>query len=212
MPSGRTSMPGLQATDLLATLPACSGRRHNQLCRLSHECKLGDQTKDDADKEPREERSCGRSQTSLYNETRTHLALDKDAPVSRPVQRTGVVRSLAILGGLHHNYACVFGTHSHRLQQHRPLLGLEPVDNVAARQGMARIRSARAHTRPGRSFRLHSENTRCATGVRRRGHPRFPVSEISRHSRAESACAIRCTGRTPRGRGRAALRRLASSL
>jgi hypothetical protein len=42
-----------------------------------------------------------------YNETRTHLALDKDAPVSRPVQRTGVVRSLAILGGLHHNYARV---------------------------------------------------------------------------------------------------------
>jgi hypothetical protein len=39
-----------------------------------------------------------------YNETRTHLALDKDAPVSRPVQRTGVVRSLAILGGLHHHY------------------------------------------------------------------------------------------------------------
>jgi transposase InsO family protein len=24
-----------------------------------------------------------------YNETRTHLALDKDAPVSRPAQRTG---------------------------------------------------------------------------------------------------------------------------
>ena len=39
-----------------------------------------------------------------YNETRTHLALNKDAPVSRPVQRTGVVRSLAILGGLHHHY------------------------------------------------------------------------------------------------------------
>src|SRR5471030_1178561 len=97
MPSGRTSMPALQATDLLATLPACSGRRQNHPCRLSHECKLGVQTKDDADKEPREERSCGRSQTSLYNETRTHLTLDKDAPVSRPVQRIGVVRSLAIL-------------------------------------------------------------------------------------------------------------------
>src|ERR1700730_6724578 len=100
MPCGRTSRPGLQATDLIATLLACSGRRHNQLCRLSHECKLGDQTKDDADKELREERSCGRSQTSLYNETRTHLAL-----VSRPVQRIGVVRSLAFLGGLHHHYA-----------------------------------------------------------------------------------------------------------
>jgi hypothetical protein len=39
-----------------------------------------------------------------HNETRTHLAWDKDAPVSRPVQRTGVVRSVAILGGLHQNY------------------------------------------------------------------------------------------------------------
>jgi hypothetical protein len=57
-------------------------------------------------------KSCAR----YYNETRTHLALDKDAPVSRPVQRTGVVRSLAILGGLHHHYtrAEVFGTHNGR--------------------------------------------------------------------------------------------------
>jgi transposase InsO family protein len=45
-----------------------------------------------------------RSYARYYNEMRTHLALDKDAPVSRPVQRTGVVRSLAILGGLHHQY------------------------------------------------------------------------------------------------------------
>src|SRR5258708_20936495 len=80
MPSGRTSMPGLQATDLLATLPACSGRRHNQLCRLSHERKLGDQTKDDADKGPREERSCGRSQTSLYNGSRPHSQLGWKTP------------------------------------------------------------------------------------------------------------------------------------
>jgi hypothetical protein len=46
-----------------------------------------------------------KSYARYYNETRTHLALDKDAPASRPVQRTGVVRSLAILGGLHHRYA-----------------------------------------------------------------------------------------------------------
>jgi len=46
-----------------------------------------------------------KSYARYYNETRTHLALDKDAPVSRPVQRTGVVRSLAIPGGLHHHYA-----------------------------------------------------------------------------------------------------------
>jgi transposase InsO family protein len=46
-----------------------------------------------------------KSHARYYNETRTHLALGKDAPVSRPVQRTSVVRSLAILGGLHHHYA-----------------------------------------------------------------------------------------------------------
>jgi transposase InsO family protein len=46
-----------------------------------------------------------KSYARYYSETRTHLALDKDAPVSRPVQRTGVVRSRAILGGLHHHYA-----------------------------------------------------------------------------------------------------------
>ena len=45
-----------------------------------------------------------KSYARYYNETRTHLALEKDAPVSRPVQRTGVVRSRAILGGLHHHY------------------------------------------------------------------------------------------------------------
>jgi transposase InsO family protein len=46
-----------------------------------------------------------KSYVRYYNETRTHLALDKDAPVPRPVQRGGVVRSRAILGGLHHHYA-----------------------------------------------------------------------------------------------------------
>ena len=45
-----------------------------------------------------------KSYARYYSETRTHFALDKDAPVSRPVQRTGVVRSRAILGGLHHHY------------------------------------------------------------------------------------------------------------
>ena len=46
-----------------------------------------------------------KSYARYYNETRTHLALHKDAPVPRPVQRDGVVSSRAILGGLHHHYA-----------------------------------------------------------------------------------------------------------
>jgi hypothetical protein len=33
--------------------------------------------------------------------------LNKDAPVSRPVQRTGNINSRAILGGLHHHYVRV---------------------------------------------------------------------------------------------------------
>jgi hypothetical protein len=96
MPSGQTSMLELPANVLLATHPACSERRHHQPCRRPYERKLGDQTKDDTDKEPREERSCGRSQTLLYNGIRTHRSLNKDAPVSRLVQRAGVIRSRAI--------------------------------------------------------------------------------------------------------------------
>ena len=42
-----------------------------------------------------------------YNDLRTHRSLDKDAPFSRPVQRTGSITSLALLGGLHHQYVRV---------------------------------------------------------------------------------------------------------
>jgi transposase InsO family protein len=48
-----------------------------------------------------------RSYTRYYNDIRTHRSLDKDAPVSRPVQRTGSISSHAILGGLHHHYVRV---------------------------------------------------------------------------------------------------------
>src|SRR6476619_7102985 len=47
------------------------------------------------------------SYADYYNSVRTHRSLNKDAPVSRPVQRTGVIWSRAILGGLHHRYARV---------------------------------------------------------------------------------------------------------
>src|ERR1700746_1928946 len=104
MPSGRTSMLELPANVLLAAHPACSERRHHQSCRRPYERKLGDQTKDDADKEPPEERSCGRSQTLLYNGVRTHRSFNKDAPISGLVQRSDIISWHAILGGLHHQY------------------------------------------------------------------------------------------------------------
>ena len=48
-----------------------------------------------------------RSYACYYNDIRTHRSLDKDAPTSRPVQRTGIINSRAILGGLHHHYVRV---------------------------------------------------------------------------------------------------------
>ena len=45
-----------------------------------------------------------KSYAHYYNGVRTHRSLNKDAPVSRSVQRTGVTSSRAILGGRHHHY------------------------------------------------------------------------------------------------------------
>jgi transposase InsO family protein len=45
-----------------------------------------------------------KSYAHYYNGVRTHRSLNKDAPVSHSVQRTGVISSRAILGGLHHRY------------------------------------------------------------------------------------------------------------
>ena len=39
-----------------------------------------------------------------YNEARTHLSLDKDAPRSRAVQALGRILPIPQLGGLHHQY------------------------------------------------------------------------------------------------------------
>ena len=48
-----------------------------------------------------------RTYAGYYNVIRTHRSLDKDAPVSRPVQRTGIISSHPIHGGLHHHYVRV---------------------------------------------------------------------------------------------------------
>ena len=44
------------------------------------------------------------SYMQYYNEVRTHLSLNKDAPVSRAVDRAGHILCRPILGGLHHQY------------------------------------------------------------------------------------------------------------
>jgi transposase InsO family protein len=44
---------------------------------------------------------------AYYNHVRTHLLLDKDAPLVRPIRRFGNIAARPILGGLHHQY-CQF--------------------------------------------------------------------------------------------------------
>ena len=39
-----------------------------------------------------------------YNQTRTHLALNKDCPFERPIKRFGSVVATPVLAGLHHQY------------------------------------------------------------------------------------------------------------
>jgi transposase InsO family protein len=48
-----------------------------------------------------------RAYVRYYNDVRTHRSLNKDAPVSRPIQRVGSINSHRILGGLHHHYVRV---------------------------------------------------------------------------------------------------------
>src|ERR1700716_2320626 len=45
-----------------------------------------------------------KSYAAYYNETRTHLSLDKDSPLSRTVERAGRILCRPVLGGLHHKY------------------------------------------------------------------------------------------------------------
>jgi transposase InsO family protein len=44
------------------------------------------------------------SYAAYYNQARTRLALQKDAPLGRAVQRSGAIVAIPILTGLHHQY------------------------------------------------------------------------------------------------------------
>jgi hypothetical protein len=44
------------------------------------------------------------SYINYYNDTRTHLSLNMDAPISRAAENPGRIICRPILGGLHHQY------------------------------------------------------------------------------------------------------------
>lgn len=76
-----------------------------------------------------------------------------------------------------------------------PGAGIGPPSRGASRYGSHL--STCAHTRPGRSFCIHSENAGRATGVRCRGRPHFPVSKFSRHSNCAPAVQSAAQGEHP---------------
>jgi len=41
---------------------------------------------------------------SYYNQVRTHLSLEKNAPILGRTQKVGRIAAIPILGGLHHQY------------------------------------------------------------------------------------------------------------
>jgi hypothetical protein len=48
-----------------------------------------------------------RSYATYYNETRTHLSVNKDAPLPRTVRAVGRILATPVLGGLYHLYVRV---------------------------------------------------------------------------------------------------------
>jgi transposase InsO family protein len=45
-----------------------------------------------------------RCYADYYNQSRTHLSLNKDSPIRRQTQRVGRIKETPVLGGLHHQY------------------------------------------------------------------------------------------------------------
>src|SRR5258708_38352752 len=98
-PLDQTSRPESPAIAQMPGQRGCNGKPLCQPSQPPHEYGPGLRPKDATDKEARTPRSRGRSVVVLYNKIRTHRSLDKDAPIWRPVQRTGVITSNPILGG-----------------------------------------------------------------------------------------------------------------
>src|ERR1035441_400850 len=111
----------------------CNGKPLCQPSQPPHEYGPGIRPKDATDKEARTPRSRGRSVVMLYNSVRTHRSLHKDAPISRPIHQTGIIRSQPILGGLHHHTSGFkFSVHTVGVGPKASLLFLFEVSKLAA--------------------------------------------------------------------------------
>jgi hypothetical protein len=89
MTSGQTSSSAVPASNLTSRPHDCSERLRRSPSRPPHEREQGILPRDAMDTEPCALRSCGRPVVVFYNGARTHLSLNKDAPVPRAVQAIG---------------------------------------------------------------------------------------------------------------------------
>ena len=111
-----------------------------------------------------------------YNQVRTHLALQKDAPLHRPVQRSGAVVAIPILAGLHHQYVRMW--FSERTGTTTNCKSVVIMAAVCKRGGRCRLiyRTTRASARRLRSLIILSPT---------RGYcPDLPMSRSCRRSSA----------------------------
>src|SRR5205823_296053 len=103
-PPDRTSIRAFPNNVRLLHSTESSAKRPHRPSSSFHVRTPPGQTTDARDKELPVPRSCGCYVVELYNESRTHLALEKDAPLRRAIQRCGAIITTPILSGLHHRY------------------------------------------------------------------------------------------------------------
>src|SRR5882672_5506179 len=106
-PPDRTSRPESPAIARMPDQRGCNGKPLCQPSQPPHEYGPGIRPKDATDKEARTPRSRGRCVVVLYNQARTHLSVNKDAPSPRTVHSVGRILPTPFLGGLHHLYVRV---------------------------------------------------------------------------------------------------------
>src|SRR5260370_14699745 len=93
-------LPNVSRSVACRTIQRSLSSGQHQPSQPPHEYGPGIRPKDATDKEARTPRSRGRSVVVLYNETRTHLSLAKDAPLSRAVKSAGRILCRPVLPGL----------------------------------------------------------------------------------------------------------------
>src|ERR1700676_4366258 len=104
-PPDQTSRPESPAIAQMPDQRGCNGKSLGPPSEPPHEYGPGIRPKDATDKEARTPRSRGRSVVVLYNVSRTHRSLNKDAPLHRAIERLGAVVSRPVLAAFTINIA-----------------------------------------------------------------------------------------------------------